>query len=177
MDYTSTSHSDPAFSDPSFSDPSFSDALYRYTLTAGARFTGSIQIPGDAGFSVQGRQPYTLEIERVVWDEVGGRKVYEARHRAYEDEQFVHIVLRGKSTDNTRAIEYSDGEVGTHSVTLTTDKSTDRTQYTTQRITRSIQRIALRHLHTNPAVIYTLTLPPRPTAVPHDLTRRIVKAF
>jgi len=105
-----------------------------YYFAPGMLYLGTIQIPGDAGFTAEfasSRQEYVLTIigsdqdEEVVLAVKDGkgqlleeRKIL-ARHRAYGDEQYVYIKIKVLPSDDlvrreSFTIEYQDGETICH---------------------------------------------------------------
>jgi len=79
----------------------------------GTLLLGTIQIPGLSG--APGRKEYTMYIvSDPITDEMGQQTGILARHRAYEDEQFVWIHIDMNETEDTDqillSIRYADGE-------------------------------------------------------------------
>ena len=78
----------------------------------GMQFLGTIQIPG---LPQQGRQEYRLIIDSdPISDESGRLTGILARHRAYDDEQFVWIHVERNESETVLSIQYADGETQCH---------------------------------------------------------------
>ena len=109
-------------------DPSVNEDLYAVIrnrfFARGMVYEGTIQIPGEAGYVGEQyqntRQDYKLTIVDHIFMHqvedgsnviVGSSPRILARHRAYEDEQFVFIrILNGTDVSSKFSIAYEDGE-------------------------------------------------------------------
>lgn len=102
--------------------------LRNYFFAPGMVFEGTIQIPGEAGYVGEQyentRQTYKLTVvDHVYMHEVASDGTVSisttpqilARHRAYEDEQYVFIrIIDAVDINSALSIEYADGETTCH---------------------------------------------------------------
>lgn len=144
-----------------------SDVIRNHFFLPGMVYEGTIQIPGEAGYVGEQyqntRQTYKLTIvDHIFLHEVDNDGVVSmsktpqvlARHRAYEDEQFVTIqIINPIDVNTTFEIEYKDGETTCHG---TWNVSRGCIEGTVRQTVNSVDQI----YHKSDPVVHTFDLLP-----------------